>query len=86
MFNVGLLYGYIIGRTRHSSYVGGPEIKDVSKTTTDKVLKWIKQNPYHTCQEIAKECKLTVPSTNGILMALIKKGKIFRTQDHRYYK
>ena len=84
MFGVGFLCGYNMGRVRHSSYVGGPEIKDVSNET-DKVLKWIKQNSYHTCQEIAQACKLTVPSTNGILIALMKKSKISRNQEHKYY-
>ena len=84
MFAVGYLCGYNMGRVRRSSYVGGPEIKDVSDKT-DKVLKWIKQNPYHTCQEIAKACELTVPSANGILMALMRQAKISRTQEHKYY-
>ena len=84
MFAVGYLCGYNMGRVRRSSYVGGPEIKDVSDKT-DKVLKWIKQNPYHTCQEIAKACELTVPSTNGILVALMRRAKISRTQEHKYY-
>ena len=84
MFAVGYLCGYNLGRIRPSSYVGRPEIKDMSNEV-DKVLKWIKQNPYHTCQEIAKACNLTVPSTNGILIALMKKAKIFRTQEHKYY-
>lgn len=84
MFAVGYLCGYNIGRARHSSYIGGLEIKDMSNEV-DKILKWIKQNPYHTCQEIAKSCKLTVPSTNGILIALMKKAKISRTKEHKYY-
>ena len=84
MFAVGYLCGYNMGRVGHSSYVGGPEIKDVSNKA-DKVLKWIKQNPYHTCQEIAKACELTVPSTNGILIALMKRAEISRTQEYKYY-
>ena len=84
MFAVGYLCGYNMGRIKHSSCIGGPEIKDVSNKA-DKVLKWIKQNPYHTCQEIAKACNLTVPSTNGILIALMKKSKISRNQEHKYY-
>ena len=84
MFGVGFLCGYNVGRIRHRSYVSGPEIKDVSDKT-DKVLKWIKQNPYHTCQEIAKACELTVPSTNGILVTLMKRAEISRTQEHKYY-
>ena len=84
MFAVGYLCGYNMGRVRRSSYVGGPEIKDVSDKT-DKVLKWIKQNPYHTCQEIAKACELTIPSTNGILIVLMKRAEISRTQEHKYY-
>ena len=85
MFTVGYLCGYNIGRAvKNNSYVGGPEVKDVSDKT-DKVLKWIEQNPYHSCQEIAKACKLTVPSTHGILIALMKKAEISRTQEHKYY-
>lgn len=84
MFAVGYLCGYNLGRIKHNFCVGKLEIKDMSDKT-DKVLKWIKQNPYHTCQEIAKDCKLTIPSTNGILMALMKKEEIFRTQEHKYY-
>ena len=84
MFAVGYLCGYNMGRVRRSSYAGGPEIKDMSNEA-DKVLKWIKQNPYHTCQEIAKACNLAVSSTNGILMALMRQAKISRTQEHKYY-
>ena len=84
MFAVGYLCGYNMGRVRYSSYVGGPEVKDVSDKA-NKVLKWIKQNPYHTCQEIAKACKLTAPSTNGILIALMRRAEISRTQEHKYY-
>lgn len=86
MFAVGYLCGYNLGRIRRGSRAraSGPEIKDMSDKT-DKVLKWVKQNPYHTCQEIAKACNLTVSSTNGILIALMKKAKIFRTQEHKYY-
>ena len=84
MFAVGYLCGYNMGRIKHSSCIGGPEIKDVSNKA-DKVLKWIKQNPYHTCQEIAKACELTIPSTNGILIALMKRAEISRTQEHKYY-
>ena len=84
MFAVGYLCGYNMGRVKHNSCVGGPEITDMSNKA-DKVLKWIKQNPYHTCQEIAKECKLTVPSTNGILIALMRRAEISRTQEYKYY-
>lgn len=84
MFAVGYLCGYNMGKVKHISYVGGPEIKDMSNKA-DKVLKWIKQNPHHTCPEIAKACKLTIPSTNGILIALIKRAEISRTHEHKYY-
>ncbi len=84
MFAVGYLCGYNIGRIRNSSYVGGPEIKDVSDKA-NVVFKWVKNNPYHTCQEIATKCKMTVPQTNGILIALMRRGKIYRTQEYKYY-
>ena len=84
MFAIGYLCGYNMGRARCSSHVGGPEIKNVSDKA-DKILKWIKQNPYHTCKEIAKACELTIPSTNGILIALMTRAKISRTQEHKYY-
>lgn len=84
MFGAGYLCGYTMGRIGKGSCGGGTEFKDLTYER-EQVFKWLKKHPYSTCQEVAKKHKITLNQANGVLISLLVKGRVQRTQDHKYY-
>ena len=68
---------------------GGPDIKD-ERPFTEKVYKFLKKHPdkLFSISDIAKTFDTEIPSANGAVISLLKKGlvEVEKINEKRHYK
>lgn len=68
---------------------GGPDIKD-ERPFTEKVYKFLKKHPdkLFSISDIAKAFDTEIPSANGAVISLLKKGlvEVEKINEKRHYK
>lgn len=85
MFSAGFLCGLNFGKIINSGVISSN--LSPSKETLqlrDKISTFLKNNPYSTCPDIAKNINEPIPRINGILIGMVKNNMI-KKLDNKFY-